>query len=239
MQKSEEETFAKAIEMGAVTHADPRCAVSVAIVSGLVRSLCRNEISKDVEVDALIERAWGYMAKTYPDSKLDRAEFEKHAYAKTLDSLVLCDPGMGYVYKCLGSSLWCLRQVLTRQETFKSSMTKLVMCAGDADTNGAVAGGLMGALYGYKNLPREWKEGLKYEGWYMDKISALCEIASLVERGDYCADKDKDTQLDGGKGFLTSEQMKEREMEVMTKMLMADQHRREEERTEANVWEFC
>jgi hypothetical protein len=59
----------------------------------------------------------------------------------------------------------------------------------------------------------------------------------LVERGDYCADKDKDTQLDGGKGFLTSEQMKKREMVVMGKMLMADQQSREAagERTKADV----
>lgn len=243
MQKSEEETFTEAIKMGAVTHADPRCAVSVAIVSGLVRALCRDEISKEAEVDALIERAWEYMAKAYPDTKLDRTEFEKHAYAKTLDSLVLCDRGMGFVYKCLGSSLWCLRQVLTRQETFKSSMTKLVMCAGDADTNGAVAGGLMGALYGYKHLPKEWKEGMKYEGWYREKISALCEVASLVEGGEYRTDEDKDTELDGGKGFLTEEQMKKREMEVMEKILLADQRRREaaQEKTKAEkkkVWKF-
>lgn len=45
-----------------------------------------------------------------------------------------------------------------RQET----STRLVMCAEDADTNGAVAGALMGALYGYDLLPPEWKNGLNY-----------------------------------------------------------------------------
>jgi ADP-ribosylglycohydrolase len=166
MKKSEEETFEEAIRMGAVTHADPRCALSVAVVSCLVRALCREEIKHEADINALLERGWTYMGQFHPNLSLDRFEFQKHAFAESLDSLVLCDGGMGYVYKCLGSALWCLRQVFTRQETFKSAMTKLVMCGGDADTNGAVAGALMGALYGYNLLPREWKEGLKYKEWY-------------------------------------------------------------------------
>jgi hypothetical protein len=212
--------------MGAVTHADPRCALSVAVVSGLVRALCRDEIKNEADIDALLERGWTYMGHSHAHLTLDRSEFQKHAFADSLDALVLCDRGMGYVYKCLGSALWCLRQVFTRQETFKSAMTKLVMCGGDADTNGAVAGALMGALYGYKLLPGEWKEGLKYNEWYTGKISALCVVASLTE-GVYDAKEDRDTELDGGKGFLTEEQMKKREMVIMEKILLADQSRRE------------
>lgn len=226
MNKPERETFKEAICMGAVTHADPRCALSVAIVSALVRALCRDEIKHEADIEALLERGWAYMAEAYPDLSLDRTEFQKHVYADSLDSLVLCDRAMGYVYKCLGSALWCLRQVLTRQETFKTALTKLAMCGGDADTNGAVAGALMGALYGYKLLPREWKQGLKYEQWYRGKISALCVVAALTN-GDYNAATDKDTELDGGKGFLTEDQMKKREMEIMKMILSVDQRRRE------------
>lgn len=242
MQKSEEETFQEAIRMGSITHADPRCAISVAIVSALVRALCRDEIKTEGDIDALIERGWAYMAQSHPDLSIDRAEFQKYAYASSLDSLVLCDRGMGYVYKCFGSALWCLRQVLNRQETFQSSMTKLIMCGGDADTNGAVAGALMGALYGYKLLPGEWKTGLKYVGWYRTKISALCIVASIIQ-GEYDATNDRDTDFDGGKGFLTEEQMKKREMEIMEKLLMADKRRREaaEEKTKTEKkkqWKF-
>ena len=229
MQKSEEETFKEAINMGAVTHADPRCALSVAIISGLIRALCRDEIKSEADINTILEHGWTYMGEFHSDLALDRSEFEKHAFADSLDALVLCDRGMGYVYKCLGSALWCLRQVFTRQETFKSAMTKLVMCGGDADTNGAVAGALMGALYGYELLPREWKEGLKYNEWYRGKISALCVVASLIQ-GNYNAMEDSDTELDGGKGFMTDEQMKKREMDIMERILLADQKRREEAR---------
>lgn len=105
-------------------------------------------------------------------------------------------------------------------------MTKLIMCGGDADTNGAVAGALMGAFCGYELLPSEWKDGLKYEQWYRGKISAMCIVAGLTE-GNYDATQDKDTELDGGRGFLTEEEMKGKEMVIMEKILLADKARRE------------
>lgn len=228
ISKTEEETFAAAILMGAVTHADLRCGLSVAIVSGLIRALCLGEIDDVAQVRDLIERAWAYIQHAEPEraTLLDRAEFERHAYAENLASLVLCDRSMGYVYKCLGSALWCLRQVLTRQDTFRTAMTTLVMCGGDADTNGAVAGALMGALCGYDYLPKEWRDGMRYADWYRAKVQALCCVAHLRD-GVYDSENDADTELDGGKGFITEEEMKKREMGVMEKMLLAEKERRE------------
>ncbi|KAJ7701236.1 ADP-ribosylglycohydrolase-domain-containing protein [Mycena rosella] len=228
IQKSEDETFEAAVRMGAVTHADPRCALSVAIASALVRALCLGEITDAEQVRDVIERAWAYIERTQPEhaALLDRAEFEQHAYAETLDALVLCDRAMGYVYKCLGAALWCLRQVLTRQETFRSAMTALVMCGGDADTNGAVAGALMGALYGYEYLPKEWRDGMRHAEWYRGKIRALCCVAGLSD-GVYDSESDTDTQLDGGMDFITEAEMKKREIGIMEKMLLSEKARRE------------
>ncbi|KAJ7191927.1 ADP-ribosylglycohydrolase-domain-containing protein [Mycena pura] len=228
IRQSEDETFAAAVKMGAVTHADPRCALSVAIVSALVRALCRRDISDVAQVRALIERAWAHVERAMPEhaALLDRAEFERHAYAERLDDLVLVDRTMGYVYKCLGAALWCLRQTLTRQETFRSAMTKLVMFGGDADTNGAVAGALMGALVGYEYLPQEWRDGMRHAEWYRGKIQALCIVAGL-RAGTYDSGSDTDTELDGGKGVITEEEMKKREMNIMEKMLLAEKERRE------------
>ncbi|KAF8145383.1 ADP-ribosylglycohydrolase-domain-containing protein [Mycena galopus ATCC 62051] len=226
--KTEEETFAAAILMGAVTHADPRCALSVAIVSALVRALCLGEITDTTQVRDVMERGWEYMQRSQPEhaALLDRAEFERHAYAEDLSALVLCDRFMGYVYKCLGAALWCLRRVLTRQETFSSAMTTLVMCGGDADTNGAVAGALMGALCGYEYLPKQWRDGMRYAEWYKAKVEALCCVAGFRD-GVYESESDIDTELDGGKGILTEEDMRKREVGIMEKILFAERERRE------------
>ncbi|KAJ7927739.1 ADP-ribosylation/Crystallin J1, partial [Mycena leptocephala] len=99
--------------------------------------------------------AWAHFRETLPGHAelLDRQEFERHANAESLGALQLDSAlEMGYVYKCLGAAL---------VETFRSAIVKLVMCGGDADTNGAVAGALMGALYGYADLPTEWRDGMR------------------------------------------------------------------------------
>ncbi|KAF7966320.1 hypothetical protein HWV62_39158 [Athelia sp. TMB] len=233
MGKSEEETFKEAIRMGAVTHADPRCAVSVAIVSALVRALCCGEIQSVSQTDSVVERGWKYVLEAHPEVSLDRVEFEKHAYAESLQDLVLCDR--------VGSALWCLRQVQTEKETFKSAIVKLIMLGGDADTNGAVAGALMGAFCGYDALPAEWKRGMAHEEWYKEKITALCVVAALIE-GSYDAQQDTDTELDGGRGLLTEDEMKRREMQIMERMLLTDQKRREvrerETKSQKKPWKF-
>ncbi|KAJ7813679.1 ADP-ribosylation/Crystallin J1 [Mycena olivaceomarginata] len=208
---------------------------SVAIVSALVRALCLGQIADPAQVRELIERAWDYVQRTQPPEHaalLDRAEFEAHAYAESLEALVLCDRAMGYVYKCLGAALWCLRRVLTRQDTFRSAMTALVMFGGDADTNGAVAGALMGALCGCEYLPKEWRDGMRHAEWYRAKVRALCCVAGLRD-GVYDSESDADTELDGGKGFITEEEMKKREMGIMERMLLSEKERRE--KAEAKV----
>ncbi|KAJ7177027.1 ADP-ribosylglycohydrolase-domain-containing protein [Mycena filopes] len=237
--QTEEQTFAAAILMGGTTHADPRCALSVAIVSALIRALCLGEVSDAEGVRAVIERAWGYVQRTLPAEHfalLDKDEFEKHAYADSLASLVLADRAMGYVYKCLGAALWCLRRVLTRQDTFRSVMTTLIMCGGDADTNGAVAGALVGALVGYAYLPAEWRDGMRHADWFGGKVRAVCAVAQLrddVKYDEADGERDRDTEMDGGKGFLTEEEMKKREMGIMEKMLLSEKERRE--KAEAKV----
>ncbi|KAJ7807326.1 ADP-ribosylglycohydrolase-domain-containing protein [Mycena leptocephala] len=143
IHKTETETFAAAILMGAVTHADPRCALSVAIVSALVRALCRGEVANLVHVEGVIERAWAHFRETLPGHAelLDRQEFERHANAESLGALQLDSAlEMGYVYKCLGAALWCLRRALVGRRR--------------------------------SDLPTEWRDGMRHGEWYRGKIMA-------------------------------------------------------------------
>lgn len=75
----------------------------------------------------------------------------------------------GYVVDTLEAALWCL---LTTTD-YKSCVLKAVNLGEDTDTVAAVAGGLAGILYGYDNIPQEWKDTLIKR----DYIEELCKVA--------------------------------------------------------------
>jgi ADP-ribosylglycohydrolase len=62
---------------------------------------------------------------------------------------------------------------------FATGIQKILLQAGDADTNGAVAGAMMGCKLGYKGLPREWVEGLTHFEWLKGKADLLVRLMGL------------------------------------------------------------
>jgi hypothetical protein len=103
---------------------------------------------------------------------------EAGAYARVLDGGIASVPSAGirasgYVVHCLEASLWCL--VTTTD--YQSCVLAAVNLGEDADTTGAVAGGLAGLAYGIDALPEEWLRSLVRRA----EIEALSErLASLV-----------------------------------------------------------
>ena len=75
----------------------------------------------------------------------------------------------GYVVDTLEAALWC---VMTTTD-YKSCVLKAVNLGEDTDTVAAVAGGLAGILYGYDNIPQEWRDTLIKR----DYIEELCKNA--------------------------------------------------------------
>ena len=49
--------------------------------------------------------------------------------------------------------------------TFVRHVDLFLLQAGDADTNGAVAGALLGCKLGASKLPDSWLDGLKHKDW--------------------------------------------------------------------------
>ncbi len=63
----------------------------------------------------------------------------------------------GYVYHCVPVVIHCW---LTHQHDFRSAMETIISCGGDADTNAAMLGGIVGASVGVENIPAEWIDRL-------------------------------------------------------------------------------
>ena len=57
------------------------------------------------------------------------------------------------------------------------NILKIVLSGGDADTNAAVAGAILGAKFGICHIPEEWKDGLLYASMLHDKVQSFWRYA--------------------------------------------------------------
>jgi ADP-ribosylglycohydrolase len=143
-----------------VTHWDPRCVWSVVCVVGVI-ALCLDGRPVDVESLArAFERAGAPAAVVAAIGQADGAR---------LDDLALDDRArMGYTLKAMQVALWAARQ----EADFAAPLVAVVNAGGDTDTNGAVAGAVLGARAGAAAIPRAW----------LDNIRGVAEIERLAER---------------------------------------------------------
>lgn len=129
-----------------LTHADLRCVGSAIIVSQVVHALVyRNEL---LPLEELIETGRQYDERIEPYLLMVRGE--------TLDALNLDDEAMGYTLKTMAAGLWSVYHA----GSFEEGLLEVVNAGGDADTNGAVAGSLLGARFGYRDIPARYVDGL-------------------------------------------------------------------------------
>lgn len=83
----------------------------------------------------------------------------------------------GFVIDTLEAALWGFFTT----DGFREGALRVVNLGGDADTVGAVYGGLAGAFYGVESLPVEWMNGLVRK----DLVEGVVEgVIRLVERDE-------------------------------------------------------
>lgn len=228
--KNQERLYSSAINIAATTHADPRCLVSCTIASALVASIIRDEIHSDADIRNTIEAA--ILPVTSRDPPLPEEQIEEMRSLIWKDQLSDMEldgrSSIGYTYKCLASGVWALRQGVAAikegrndgASVFERVITELTMAGGDADTNGAVAGSLLGTLLGYSNLPKGWTADLKYRDWLVSKADAATYLVT-GEGAPYDYKNDTDTLFDAGKGDMSKE-----EMDARWKVLIETLHHR-------------
>jgi len=135
---------------------------------------------------------------------------------------------IGYTYKCLASGIWALRQGIRAMQAnasdlssvFERVITELTMAGGDADTNAAVAGSLLGTLIGYSNLTTGWVQDLKHRDWLLAKADAASYLI-IGQGAPYDYHDDIDTTVDAGKGPMSKEEMDAR-WGVLIEVCVAD-----------------
>jgi Ca-activated chloride channel family protein len=146
-RQSPDQLIAAAAAQTRVTHHDPRCVWStVAVTVALARRL--SGLSTD-----LVELAGALRTDGTPSEVVESV---KSVPGATLTDFELDDSAaMSYTLKAMQVGLWCLDQT----GSFEDLLVQAISAGGDADTNGAVAGAILGAA-GEPAIPEQWLEAV-------------------------------------------------------------------------------
>jgi len=126
-----------------VTHHDPRCTWSAfAINLAVAEALKGRTATIDSVADSMDAAGVG-------PHTLHAA---REVTGGTLERLRLDGSSMGFTLKAMQVGLWCLEHA----EDFEESLVLVIHAGGDTDTNGAVAGAILGALHGAGGIPERW-----------------------------------------------------------------------------------
>ena len=161
--------FPKAVEECAVnicrlTHYDPRCVGSCAIVSLLIHSLVYEEEKLSYHTIVDIAQRYDSRIREYIDLSLNT----------DIRALELQDwDSVGYTLKTLAAGLWAYWNA----PSFEGGLLSVVRAGGDADTNAAVACAILGAKFGFSAIPQEYIDGLIYKEQLDEVVSGMVELS--------------------------------------------------------------
>lgn len=151
----------------AATHYDPRCIWSAVLVNLAVASLARGTAVDPGELAARAAGAARELGAALAPFGLAGAGLQLPTeVAGALSSPPPADPeaidldgaAMGYTLKAMQVALWCAR----RAPDFEEAMVAVVSAGGDTDTNGAVAGAVLGARFGCRAIPPRWRDAVAH-----------------------------------------------------------------------------
>lgn len=157
-----------ALEDSLVTHADPACVLACAAHDGAVAAAVRGEATTaahmleaarlDAEqaaaryLDVVGEPAALARARADLERDLELAESPD----PQLDGEVHLHRTQGWVRVATRLSFW----QLVHASSLEAGLVDCVNRGGDADTNGAITGALLGALHGVEGVPAAWREAV-------------------------------------------------------------------------------
>jgi ADP-ribosylglycohydrolase len=85
-------------------------------------------------------------------------------------------PATGYVVDTLNIALWAFYKT----DNFKDGALLSVNIGGDTDTNAAVYGQIAGAYYGYKAIPKKWRDIIPMKQQIIDMSKQLLELSEAI-----------------------------------------------------------
>jgi len=133
----------------ALTHPNPICLQANAVFAvGLARAVKTGENP---------EKLFNFMLELAREWEADPALVQAMTRAADAPPAEYLEQ-QGWVLIALGNALW---QLLHAPDA-ETGVVDTIMRGGDTDTNAAICGALLGAVYGEDSLPRSWRSTLKH-----------------------------------------------------------------------------
>ena len=166
----QEERQRAALDDTALTHFSPQCRLACATFNGLIGAAIttpKERLEKD-EILKVAEAQLSLAASTLGRAESDWVQQVKDAADWLRDDVraaqdpdpMLYGPDLhmfnqaSYVRVAYRLALW----ELFHAPTFQAALQDVVFRGGDADTNAAITGALLGAVFGEKAIPEQWRE---------------------------------------------------------------------------------
>ncbi|MDR1138034.1 MAG: ADP-ribosylglycohydrolase family protein [Synergistaceae bacterium] len=153
--------------VSALTHAHMISRVACGVYLSVAGHLIHGYAPGDAAAHG-VRRALEYYDGKYPNEAANFRRLDLEGFKNLPEEEI--NSG-GYVIDTLEASVWCLLNT----DGYESCVLKAVNLGGDADTTGAVTGGLAGIYYGLDGIPRKWRDGIAR----LSFIERLCDKFSL------------------------------------------------------------
>lgn len=140
--------YIRCMEVARMTHWDPEAGLTCYLYC-----LTTQSCLKGLEFIEAYNNALAMLQKVVPPGEIgETAKRLADRLAKVTSWPEQALRPTGYTVDTLACALWCA----ANSQSFEQAVVKAVNLGGDADTVGAVTGGLAGIMYGYGAIPVRW-----------------------------------------------------------------------------------
>jgi ADP-ribosyl-[dinitrogen reductase] hydrolase len=157
---------AETLVSASVTHADPRCGWTAVALNLAIADLLHG---REVDLVGLASAASEMPAEVSAAIMAMRTA--------SLEDLDLSGPAMGYTVKTMQVGLWAA----CTEHQLEDALVTVIAAGGDTDTNGAVAGAVLGARHGIEAIPARWRDAIHGGDRLVELAEAL--LAAAEETG--------------------------------------------------------
>ncbi len=171
-----EEVVEWAFRASAITHSHPLALLSCGYYSLLIKAIMEGK-NKDEALKTASKQLINIIKSRHPNllKHLEPGgELGRVITLKVLNADEDEIQSSGYVVHTLEASIWAFH----RTNTFREALLLAVNLGDDADTVGAVCGGLAGTYYGLKAIPNEWVNALQKKEYVFSLAEAFAEAVT-------------------------------------------------------------